>query len=132
MRVPHLHFVIIWPALRASREPVAIRAECSNGMHYERLEWFPDGQRILFTGNEPNRPPRTFAQNVKDGKIAPITPEGMTAVLVSPDQKYLIVTQGNKLNLFPIAGGALKPVCNLGGCPSNPQVGGYEWIGTGT
>ena len=28
------------------------------GIHYGRAEWFPDGRRILFTGNQPNRPVR--------------------------------------------------------------------------
>ncbi len=37
-------------------------------MHYERVEWFPDGQRILFEGSEPNRPPRTFIQDLNGGK----------------------------------------------------------------
>ena len=61
----------------------------TEGMHYERVEWFPDGQRILFTGNEPNRPLRTFIQSLNGGKLTPVTPEGTVAARVSPDQKFV-------------------------------------------
>jgi tRNA A-37 threonylcarbamoyl transferase component Bud32 len=85
----------------------------ANGMHYERVEWFPDGQQLLFSGNEPNRPSRTFVQDLRGGKPTPITPEGMTATRVSPDQKYVTVAAAGKLNLMGAAGGELKPVANL-------------------
>jgi len=85
----------------------------SGGMHYERIEWFPDGQRILFTGNEPDRPTRTFSQDLNGGKPVPVTPEGTIAARVSPDLKYVTVAQGGKLNLLPIAGGPLKPIADL-------------------
>ncbi|HYL76230.1 MAG TPA: protein kinase [Bryobacteraceae bacterium] len=85
----------------------------AEGMHYERLEWFPDGQRILFEGNEPNRPSRTFVQDVNGGKPVPLTPEGTKAVRVSPDQKYVTVASGGKLSLLPLSGGAAKPIADL-------------------
>jgi Tol biopolymer transport system component len=85
----------------------------ASGMHYERLEWFPDGQRILFAGNEPNRPARTFIQDVKGGDPVPLTPEGMVASRVSPDQNYATVVAGAKLGLFPIQGGDPKPIATL-------------------
>jgi Tol biopolymer transport system component len=85
----------------------------ANGMHYERVEWFPDGQRLLFIGNEPGKPTRTFVQDRNGGKPTPITPEGMIATRVSPDQKYVTVARNGKLNLFPIAGGGLRPIADL-------------------
>ena len=85
----------------------------ANGMHYDRVEWFPDGRRILFTGNEPNHPTRSFAQDLNGGKPVPVTNDGATATRVSPDGKYVTVTQGGKLNLFPVTGGSLKPVADL-------------------
>jgi Tol biopolymer transport system component len=85
----------------------------TEGMHYERVEWFPDGQRILFTGNEPNRPQRTFALTLQGQKVTPVTPEGTKAAHVSPDQKYATVKAGGKLSLFPIDGGEPKLVPGL-------------------
>ncbi len=86
----------------------------ASGMHYERVEWFPDGQRLLFIGNEPGRPARTFVQDRNGGKPTPITPEGMKATRVSPDQKYVTVADDGKLNLLPIAGGAIAADRRLG------------------
>ncbi len=84
------------------------------GMHYERVEWFPDGRRLLLTGNEPGRPMRTFVQNVDGGKPAPITPEGVPASRVSPDGKYVTSIVGGKLCLYPVAGGDSKSVADAG------------------
>jgi serine/threonine protein kinase/Tol biopolymer transport system component len=89
------------------------RAIGPSGMHYERLEWFPDSQRILFEGNQPNRPARTFIQDLKSGDPVPVTPEGRIASRVSPDQKYATVVAGGKLSLLPIRGGDPKPIANL-------------------
>ena len=84
------------------------------GMHYERVEWFPDGRRLLLTGNEPGRPIRTFVQAVEGGKPAPITPEGIAASRVSPDGKYVTSIVDGKLCLYPVAGGDSKSVADAG------------------
>jgi eukaryotic-like serine/threonine-protein kinase len=83
------------------------------GMHYNRVEWFPDGQRILFEASEQNRPARMFVQDLKGGKPVPLTPEGMAASRVSPDGKYATVVAGGKLSLYPIQGGSPKVIANL-------------------
>jgi Tol biopolymer transport system component len=98
----------------------------ANGMHYERVEWFPDGERILFVGNQPGKPARTFVLDRIEGKTTPVTPEGMKATRVSPDQKYVTVADGGKLNLFPIAGGALQPIADL-----EPGESVIRWSGDG-
>jgi eukaryotic-like serine/threonine-protein kinase len=98
----------------------------ANGMHYERVEWFPDGERLLFVGNEPGKPARTFVLDRREGKTTPITPEGMVATRVSPDQKYVTVADGGKLNLFPIAGGALQAIADL-----DPGESVIRWSGDG-
>jgi Tol biopolymer transport system component len=85
------------------------RVFSSPGMHYDRVEWFPDGQKLLFTGNEPNRGMRTYLQDTRGGAPVPLTPEGTPALHVSTDGKYLAAVAGNKLNLIPIAGAAEKP-----------------------
>ena len=95
-------------------------------MHYERAEWFPDGQRLLFTGNEPGRPLRTFIQNLSGGKPVPITPEGIPALRISPDSKYVAAPASDKLNLFPIAGGEPKTVAGL-----EPGESVIRWSGDG-
>jgi hypothetical protein len=98
----------------------------ANGMHYERVEWFPDGQRLLFIGNEPGKPTRTFVQNRNGGKPTPITPEGVEATRVSPDQQYVTVAAKGKLNLYPIAGGIPLPIADL-----EPGESVIRWSGDG-
>jgi len=106
--------------------PGEARSIGTAGMHYERLEWFADGQRLLFTGNEPGRPVRTFIQNLSGGKPAPITPEGVAALRVSPDDKYVTAAMGGKLNLFPVAGGDAKTVSAI-----EPRESVIRWSGDG-
>jgi tRNA A-37 threonylcarbamoyl transferase component Bud32/Tol biopolymer transport system component len=83
------------------------------GMHYERVEWFPDGARILFTGNEPGKRPRTYVQSVSGGAPLPVTPEGVEAARVSPDGKYVTAVAGGKLSVLPIAGGGAKATVGI-------------------
>jgi eukaryotic-like serine/threonine-protein kinase len=93
--------------------PGEARVFSTSGMHYERVEWLPDGQKLLFTGNEPNRPMRTYLQDIRGGAPTPVTPEGMAARHVSPDGKYVTAVVGGKLNLIPIAGAAAKPAVDV-------------------
>ena len=82
-------------------------------MHYERVEWFPDGQTLLITATEPNRRPRTYLQALSGGPATPLTSEGMEAAHISPDQKFAAVVAAGKLSLFPMKGGDLKSVAPL-------------------
>jgi serine/threonine protein kinase len=75
------------------------------GMHYERVEWFPDGEKLLITGNEPGRRIRTYVQDVHGRSPMPITGEGVAASRISPDGKFVTENAGGKINLLPIAGG---------------------------
>jgi WD40 repeat protein/predicted Ser/Thr protein kinase len=56
--------------------------------------WFPDGRRILFSGNEPGHGSRLFVQDIPDGKPRAITPEGVGIRfdVVSPDGKSVVAT----------------------------------------
>lgn len=96
------------------------------GMHYERVEWFPDGKHILFTGNEPDKPSRTFMQDIEGGKPVPVTPEGRVAARVSPDQKSVTSMAGGKLSLLPLTGGDPKTIGDLG-----PGESVIRWSGDG-
>jgi eukaryotic-like serine/threonine-protein kinase len=90
--------------------PGEARTLSTPGMHYERVEWFPDGQKLLFTGNEPNRPMRTYLQDIRGGAPMAITAEGTTAAHVSPDGKYVTSVVKDKLSVLPIAGIATQMI----------------------
>ncbi len=83
------------------------------GMHYGRVEWFPDGQKLLFTGNQPDRRIRTYLQAVGGGPATPVTPEGVIATRVSPDGKYATAVSEGKLNVLPIAGGEPRAAMDI-------------------
>jgi Tol biopolymer transport system component len=102
------------------------RSLASEGIHYGRAEWFPDGLRIMFTGNEPNRPVRTFVQDARGGKPTPVTTEGTVAHAVSPDQKYATVAAAGKLSLIPLEGGTSKVIGNIA-----PDQVVIRWSGDG-
>jgi eukaryotic-like serine/threonine-protein kinase len=102
------------------------RSISTDGIHYGRAEWFPDGLHILFTGNEPNRPNRTFVQDVRGGKPTPITSEGAVARAVSPDGKYVTVAAAGKLSLIPVTSGEAK---TIGSIDSDQTV--IRWSGDG-
>jgi serine/threonine protein kinase len=90
-------------------------------INWQRARWFPDGSRILMNGNEQGRGVRSYILELEGGKPRPITPEGIAGSLVSPDGQWLITSDAQqKLSLFPVAGGAPRPV------PS--QAGGDEPI----
>lgn len=86
----------------------------SSRLHYEHVEWFPDGKKILFEGSQRNTPPRTFVQDLNGGEPVPLTPDGVVASRISPDEEYATVVAGGRLSLFPMHGGDLKTIAELG------------------
>jgi Tol biopolymer transport system component len=80
-----------------------------NGTHF-----LPDGKRIVFNGNEPGHAGRTYVVDAAGGKAAPVTPEGVFATLPSPDGKFLAGEVGYKLEIFPLDGGPVRHIPNVG------------------
>ena len=95
--------------------PGELRVLDPGDMHYESVEWFPDGKRILFTGNQPGHPVRSWMYELDGGKPTPVTPEGGRATRVSPDGHSFVVVDPHKLLLGDIAGGEPKAISELHG-----------------
>jgi Tol biopolymer transport system component/predicted Ser/Thr protein kinase len=75
--------------------------------------WFPDGRRILFSGNEPGYGSRLFVQDIPDGKPRAITPEGVGVRfdVVSPDGKSVVATgTDRRIAIYPIEPGEPRVV----------------------
>lgn len=98
----------------------------SPGLHYEHVEWFPDGTQLLLTGNYPGRPPRTYIQNIRGGQPIPVTNEGVIADHVSPDGLFLTQVSAGQLQLVPMAGAPARPSISV---HSNESV--IRWSGDG-
>jgi WD40 repeat protein len=88
----------------------------------DTVRWFPDSQRLTIVGREKDHPTRAWSLGLAGGPPTPLTPEGVAGVSVSPDGKWLIVTNSsdNQRRLFPLDGGPLK---NIGLTPPDSIVG---------
>jgi len=81
----------------------------------EHVAWFPNGQRLLLTGNEPNQPPRSYVLDLATSRINPVTEPGLRASAISPDGQFAAVISGGKLILHSVTGardiaaGAVEP-----------------------
>jgi Tol biopolymer transport system component len=83
-------------------------------LSYESARFFPDTRKILVCGHEEGRAVRCYVQEVSGGKPRPVTPEGTSFGLISPDGRLILVQRGGGsgggLQLFPTEGGQPQPV----------------------
>jgi len=76
--------------------------------------FLPDGKRMVFNGNEPGHPGRSYIVDVAGGKPEPVSPEGVYATLPSPDGKYVVgANADNQLTLYPLDGGPARSIPNV-------------------
>jgi hypothetical protein len=85
----------------------------------DRLDarWFPDGNRILFSGDEPGKGVRLYMQDVNGGPAKAITEEGVNAsvMAISPDGKQVaLVASDLKPGLLTLENGQVRPIPGLG------------------
>jgi len=73
-----------------------------------------DGKRITLNGNEPGHRVRTYLVDLDSGKPIPITPEGISGGLISPNGRYILhVNAAGTATVYPTAGGASQLIPNL-------------------
>jgi len=88
-----------------------------DNINHSWAHWFPDGKRIMFSGNEPGKGTRLYVYEPASNKTQAITPEGVsgTAFVISPDSQYVAgVGPDQKTYLYSIAGGGdPKPVLGM-------------------
>jgi Tol biopolymer transport system component len=82
-----------------------------DSLEHIRVGWAPNGKAVVFEASETNHAPRTYFLNLEDGKAHPITPEGTTGTLVSPDSKSLLgLGPDGKRWIYPLEGGEPQPL----------------------
>ena len=87
-----------------------------DGINHVWARWFPEGNRILFSGNEPDHGVRLYVQDVTGGKPQAITPEGVneSAFVISPNRELVAAVGPDKKGyLYPISGGEARPIPGL-------------------
>jgi Tol biopolymer transport system component/tRNA A-37 threonylcarbamoyl transferase component Bud32 len=77
-----------------------------NQINHQGAIWMPDGEHILFVGNEPGQSLRTYLQDIHGGAPRPVTPLGVCGTAISPDGKWILAPQSSEL--YPIDGGKPK------------------------
>ncbi len=85
----------------------------NDDINHTWARWFPDGKRVLFSGNQAGRGIRLYVMELASGKFQPITGEGVhgTAFTISPDSRHVAaIGPDQKLYLYPLAGGEPQPV----------------------
>jgi serine/threonine protein kinase/Tol biopolymer transport system component len=92
----------------------------------DSVEWFPDGKRILITGNESGKPSRTYASDLATGDIRPVTPVGVRAGRISPDGRVAIVRNAGKLFFHSLDNDRQWPVRS-----TDPADSAIRWSGDG-
>ena len=88
----------------------------NDSINHQWARWFPDGKRFAFSGNEPGRGVRIYAQDVSGGKPTAISPEGVdaTAFAISPDGQSIVgIGPDQKGYFYPSAGGEPRIVNGL-------------------
>ena len=79
-----------------------------DNVNHSWAHWFPDGKRILFSADEPNKGVRFYVYELATGKSQVISQEGVngTAFALSPDsQQIAAIGPDQKGYLYPVAGG---------------------------
>jgi eukaryotic-like serine/threonine-protein kinase len=80
----------------------------NDSINHTWARWFPDGKRILFSGDEKGHGTRLYVMNVESGTSKPITPEGVdgNAFVVSPDSTMIATTDSNRNGvIYSVQGG---------------------------
>ena len=88
----------------------------TDSINHQWARWFPDGKRLVFSGNEPGRGVRFYAQDISGGKPKAISPEGVDAqnFAISPDGQSVVgIGPDEKGYLYPSAGGEPRPVSGM-------------------
>jgi serine/threonine protein kinase len=100
-----------------------------DNVNHTWARWFPDGKRILFSGNEPGQGVRLYVYDLASGKSQPITPEGVdgNAFFVSPDSQWIAgIGPDRKGYLYPVGGGEPRVIPGL-----NPGEQPITWNSDG-
>jgi Tol biopolymer transport system component len=103
------------------------RRLAGNGILYTGAAWLPDGKRIIVSATEPGHRPRLYLQDLDQGRPAPVTPEGVTSWVVSPDGSTIAARGPTPaIRLYPVEGTPSRELAGVTG--SDVPVG---WIGDG-
>jgi eukaryotic-like serine/threonine-protein kinase len=65
--------------------------------------FFPDGKNVVFSGTEPGHKSRIYVQAIDSGTARPISPEGVSGFVPTPDGKF-VFGFSDSVALYPVDG----------------------------
>ena len=68
------------------------------------VEWFTNGARVLYCGREPSAAARCYAQDIKGGPPAVVTPDDVTAAVLARDDRTLLMRRGDLFQILKMPG----------------------------
>jgi len=68
------------------------------------VEWFTNSARVLYCGRERSTPSRSYAQDVKGGSPAVVTPDDVTAAVLAGDDRTLLIRSGGRFQILKMGG----------------------------
>ncbi len=75
-----------------------------------RARFLPDGKNVVFSGTEPGHKSRIYVQAIVSGTARPISPEGVSGFVPTPDGKF-VFGFSDSVALYPVDGqGPPRPV----------------------
>ena len=85
----------------------------NDSINHTWARWFPDGKRLLFSGDETGHGTRLYVLEIASGTSKPVTPEGVdaTAFAISPDSSMIATSDADRNGkLYPVNGGEAKSI----------------------
>src|ERR1700733_987115 len=89
------------------------RSLTNDNIAHSWAHWFPDGKRILFAGNDPDKGVKLYVYDMASGKSQAISQEGVNGAtfVVSPDGQWVAgIGPDQKGYLYPVGGGNPVPI----------------------
>ena len=87
-----------------------------NDVVYTGAAWLPDGKRIIVSAVEPGHRARLYLQDLEQGRPTPLTPEGVTSWVVSPDGSTIAARGPTPaIRLYPVDGTASRELAGVTG-----------------
>jgi len=103
--------IVIYPTGVGDARPLP-----REGLTTQRVDWMPDGRRLLVSSNEEGKGVRLWLIDAATGKPKPISPEGFRHYSrgIHPDgSKVIVAGSDGKMYLYALAGGAPTPLPGL-------------------
>jgi WD40 repeat protein len=85
-----------------------------DAVSYEQARFLPDGKQLIAWGIEAGHGGRDYLIDVSNGESKPVTPEGVSGILVSPDGKRVAVRgPDGKRGIWALEKGDFHPIPGL-------------------